>query len=327
MPLSGALMRHATYPRRIAWSSAMIGCLFFLLFTALSLNHLWHKREQQHQQLLENSRTALQQTLSSLINNTLSPLLPFTQATCQTINRELTSRAAFAGNLRAILLVNDGNAFCSSATGSFNLPLNVISPGSDTTRDIDLQLMGGTPLQPDKPALALWIRNPGSAQSGVFATLNITLAPYQLLPSWRPEISGMALVAQRSALTSWQSGVIDNTLLPPPLLQQSLPGYPLQFVLYGTTLALSDYQNILLSSLLLSVLVTGGCWLLLSVCQRPGKDLIQGMKRGEFHIEYQPLVTSHDGQPTVWKRYCAGRILLRDRSRRMCLSVTPKRRT
>ncbi|MHA6312009.1 MULTISPECIES: cyclic di-GMP phosphodiesterase [Pantoea] len=297
MPLSGALMRHATYPRRIAWSSAMIGCLFFLLFTALSLNHLWHKREQQHQQLLENSRTALQQTLSSLINNTLSPLLPFTQATCQTINRELTSRAAFAGNLRAILLVNDGNAFCSSATGSFNLPLNVISPGSDTTRDIDLQLMGGTPLQPDKPALALWIRNPGSAQSGVFATLNITLAPYQLLPSWRPEISGMALVAQRSALTSWQSGVIDNTLLPPPLLQQSLPGYPLQFVLYGTTLALSDYQNILLSSLLLSVLVTGGCWLLLSVCQRPGKDLIQGMKRGEFHIEYQPLVTSHDGQP------------------------------
>jgi hypothetical protein len=36
--------------------------------------------------------------------------------------------------------------------------------------------------------------------------------------------------------------------------------------------------------------------LLLSAYQRPGKDLIQGMKRGEFHIEYQPLVTSHDGQ-------------------------------
>lgn len=297
MPLSGALRRHATYPRRIAWSSAMAGGLFFLLFAALSLHQTWQKRERQHQQLLENSRTALQQTLSSLINSTLSPLLPFTHTACNTINRELTSRAAFAGNLRAILLVKEGNAFCSSATGSFNLPLNVIAPLSDMSRDIDLQLMPGTPLQPNKPALALWIKNPGSLQSGVFATLNITLAPYQLLASGHPEITGMALVAQRSALTSWQSVVMQNKNLPTPLHRQALTGYPLQFVLYGSTLAFSDYQNILLSGLLLSLLVSGACWLLLSVYQRPGKELIRGMKRGEFHVEYQPLVTSHDGQP------------------------------
>ncbi len=297
MPLSEALRRHATYPRRIAWSSAMAGGLFFLLFAALSLHHTWQKRERQHQQLLENSRTTLQQTLSSLINSTLSPLLPFTHTACNTINRELTSRAAFAGNLRAILLVKEGNAFCSSATGSFNLPLNVIAPLSDISRDIDLQLMPGTPLQPNKPALALWIKNPGSLQSGVFATLNITLAPYQLLASGHPEITGMALVAQRSALTSWQSVVMQNKNLPTPLRRQALTGYPLQFVLYGSTLAFSDYQNILLSGLLLSLLVSGACWLLLSVYQRPGKELIRGMKRGEFHVEYQPLVTSHDGQP------------------------------
>ncbi|AZI52938.1 cyclic di-GMP phosphodiesterase [Pantoea agglomerans] len=295
--MSGALRRHATYPRRIAWSSAMAGGLFFLLFAALSLHQTWQKRERQHQQLLENSRTALQQTLSSLINSTLSPLLPFTHTACNTINRELTSRAAFAGNLRAILLVKEGNAFCSSATGSFNLPLNVIAPLSDISRDIDLQLMPGTPLQPNKPALALWIKNPGSLQSGVFATLNITLAPYQLLASGHPEITGMALVAQRSALTSWQSVVMQNKNLPMPLHRQALTGYPLQFVLYGSTLAFSDYQNILLSGLLLSLLVSGACWLLLSVYQRPGKELIRGMKRGEFHVEYQPLVTSHDGQP------------------------------
>ncbi|KOA68554.1 cyclic di-GMP phosphodiesterase [Pantoea sp. CFSAN033090] len=297
MPLSGALRRHATYPRRIAWSSAMAGGLFFLLFAALSLHQTWQKRERQHQQLLENSRTALQQTLSSLINSTLSPLIPFTHTACNTINRELTSRAAFAGNLRAILLVKEGNAFCSSATGSFNLPLNVIAPLSDISRDIDLQLMPGTPLQPNKPALALWIKNPGSVQSGVFATLNITLAPYQLLASGHPEITGIALVAQRSALTSWQSVVMQNKNLPTPLHRQALTGYPLQFVLYGSTLAFSDYQNILLSGLLLSLLVSGACWLLLSVYQRPGKELIRGMKRGEFHVEYQPLVTSHDGQP------------------------------
>lgn len=297
MPLSGALRRHATYPRRIAWSSAMAGGLFFLLFTALSLHQTWQKRERQHQQLLENSRTALQQTLSSLLNSTLSPLLPFTHTACHTINRELTSRAAFAGNLRAILLVNNGNAFCSSATGSFSLPINIIAPHSDISRDFDLQLMPGTPLQPNKPALALWIKNPGSLQSGVFATVNITLAPYQLLASQYPEITDMALMAQRSALTSWQPGVTENKNLPQPLLHQALTGYPLQFVLYGSTLAFSDYQTTLQCGLLLSLLVAGGCWLLLSVYQRPGKELIRGMKRGEFHVEYQPLVTSHDGHP------------------------------
>ncbi len=297
MPLSGALQRHATYPHRIAWRSAMVGGLFFLLFTLLAIHHTWHKRERQHQRLLEHSRSALQQTLASLYNSTLSPLLPFTHNACHTINRELTSRAAFAGNLRAILLVNNGNAFCSSATGSFSLPINVISPQSDISRDTDLQLMPGTPLQPDKPALALWVKNPGNLQTGVFATLNISLAPYQLMASWHPEITGMALVAQHSALTSWQHGVMENENLPTPLVQQSLEGYPLQFVLYGSILAVSDYQNIVLSGLLLSLLVAGGCWLLLAHYQRPGRELIRGMKRGEFHVEYQPLVTSHDSQP------------------------------
>ncbi|PZL98002.1 cyclic di-GMP phosphodiesterase [Pantoea sp. ARC607] len=297
MPLSGALRRHTNYPRRIAWSSAMAGGLFFLLFAALTLHQTWQKRERQHQQLLEKSRTALQQTLSSLLNSTLSPLLPFTQTACHTINRELTSRAAFAGNLRAILLVNNGNAFCSSATGSFSLPLNVIAPQSDISRDLDLRLMPGTPLQPNKPALALWIKNPGNLQSGVFATLNITLAPYQLMASTRPEITGVALIDPRSALTSWQPGIIERQNLPAALDQQALTGYPLRLALYGSTLAFSDYQAILLSSLLLSLLVAGACWLLLSIYLRPGKELIQGMKRGEFHVEYQPLVTSRDGQP------------------------------
>jgi len=297
MPLSGALRRRDTTPRRIACSSAMAGGLFFLLFAVLSFHQTWQKRERQHQQLLENSRTALQQTLSTLINSTLTPLLPFTHTACHNIDRELTSRAAFAGNLRAILLVDNGTAFCSSAIGSFSLPLNVIAPHSDISRDTDLQLMPGTPLQPNKPVLALWIKNPGSLQSGVFATLNITLAPYQLLASRRPEITGMALVAQRSALTSWQPGLIENKNLPTPLHQQALTGYPLQFVAYGSTLAVSDYQTILLSGLLLSLLFAGGWWLLLSVYQRPGRELIRAMKRGEFHVEYQPLVTSHDGQP------------------------------
>ena len=297
MPLSAALMRHATFPRRIAWSSAIIGVVFFVLFTSILLNLTWHHREKQHHQLLVNSRDALQHSLTTLIDNTLNPLLPFSHANCHAINRELTSRAAFAGNLRAILLVKDGNAFCSSATGSFFLPLNIISAQTDPARDTDLQLLSGTPLQPSKPAVAIWLKNPGSTQSGVFATLNLSLEPYQLLASYHPEISGMALEAQNSAITSWQQVVTKNDDLPPSLMQLQLSGFPLQFVLYGSTLSRSDYQFIFLSGTLLSLLVGGVCWLLFSLCKQPGKEILQGIKRGEFHVEYQPLITSYNGQP------------------------------
>ena len=247
MPLSGALRRRDTTPRRIACSSAMAGGLFFLcLPTYSSFTRPGRSANGSISNCWRTVARHCSKRSPRLINSTLTPLLPFTHTACHNIDRELTSRAAFAGNLRAILLVDNGTAFCSSATGKFSRQLNVIAPHSDISRDTDLQLMPGTPLQPNKPVLALWIKNPGSLQSGVL-TLNITLsAPYQLLASRRPEITGMALMAQRSALTSWQSGLIENKNLPTPLHQQALTGYPLQFVVYGSTLAVSDYQTILL---------------------------------------------------------------------------------
>ncbi|RPE00354.1 cyclic di-GMP phosphodiesterase [Candidatus Pantoea deserta] len=297
MPLSRALMRQATYPRRIAWSSVIFGSLFFILFTLILLTFTWHKRQHQHQQLLNDSRAALQHSLDALISNTLNPLLSFTRFDCHTISQELTSRAAFAENLRAILLVREGYAFCSSATGAFYLPLNAISEHTDLSRDQDLRLLSGTPLQPDKPAFALWLRNPHSAQSGVLATINLNLAPYQLLASYHPEISGMALVAQNTALTSWQPGLAANSELPPqPLMKQTLEGYPLQFVLYGDTLSMRDIHLIVLTGILLSLLVGGGCWLLLSLNRRPGKEILLGIKRGEFYVEYQPLISTLSGR-------------------------------
>ena len=136
MPLSGTLKRHATYSRRIAWSSAIIGGVFFLLFVIVLLTLTWQKRVQQHEQLLIHSRDDLQQVMSTLVD-TLYPLQQYTQLECNSVSRELTSRAAFAGNIRAILLVRNSNAYCSSATGAFLLPANDISPQSELERDRD----------------------------------------------------------------------------------------------------------------------------------------------------------------------------------------------
>ena len=155
MPLSGTLKNHSSYSRRIAWHSAIIGAAFFLLFVTVLLTLTWQKRVQQHEQLLAHSRDDLQQVIASLVD-TLYPLQQYTQLACNNVSRKLTSRAAFAGNIRAILLVRDGNAYCSSSTGAFLMPATDISPESELERDRDMRLLEGTPLLPKKPALVLW---------------------------------------------------------------------------------------------------------------------------------------------------------------------------
>lgn len=297
MPLSGTLMRHATYPRRIAWSSAIAGIVFFVLFVSLVLLLTWHKRVRQHDELASYSQQDLRQVLSTLAK-TLNPLLQYTRFDCEQIGRELTTRAAFAGNIRAILLVRDGNAYCSSATGSFLLPVDTISSEIDLDRDNDFRLLNGTPLQPNKPALALWLKTAGETQTGVLASMNLALTPYQLLASYHSEITGMAVVTQDYAMVSWQSGLVRTRDLPAAALTRiALPDYPLQFVLYGTTLTARDYIGTTLSGLLFAMLVSAGCWLMLTLAVRPGKEIIQGIRRGEFHVEYQPQITTLNSQP------------------------------
>lgn len=296
MPLSGTLKRHASYSRRIAWASAIIGVMFFLLFITVLLTLTWHKRVQQHEQLLAHSRDDLQQVLTTLVD-TLYPLQQYPQLECSSVSRDLTSRAAFAGNLRAILLVREGNAYCSSATGAFLLPANDISPASELESDRDVRLLEGTPLMPTKPALALWLKMPGAAETGILATMNISLTPYQLLASYHPEISGMALVIGDKALLSGKNQVVSVGELPPALSELRFKGNLMRFVLYGNTLAPRDYHLILLTGLLFSLIMTAASWLMLSLYQRPGKEILQGIKRDQFHVEYQPLVTAHDGQP------------------------------
>jgi len=85
--------------------------------------------------------------------------------------------------------------------------------------------------------------------------------------------------------------------LPPALASMSLNNDAMRFVLFGSILALRDYHLILLSGILFALVVGGTCWLLLTLHQRPGKEIMQGIKRGQFHVEYQPLVTAHDGRP------------------------------
>ncbi|MRF09784.1 CSS-motif domain-containing protein, partial [Escherichia coli] len=85
---------------------------------------------------------------------TIAGLQPLVSQPCENIDSGLTAHAAFSPNVRAFLLVKNGIAFCSSATGAMNTPFNQLIPQLDITQAVDMAILPGTPMMPKSAALA-----------------------------------------------------------------------------------------------------------------------------------------------------------------------------
>ncbi|ROR07769.1 cyclic di-GMP phosphodiesterase [Erwinia sp. JUb26] len=297
MPLPTNVTRRVPQPRRTVCLSAATGFIFFLLFITITLSIAWNRHSESHDRLAGYTQSYVINMFGEL-QQTLQPLQAAASiANCDQIRNDLIQRAAFAPNIRAILLVKNGVAFCSSATGPMSLAVKSISPLTDIARPLDIRLIPDTPMVPGKPAIAIWLSDANHPSYGVFVTLNVNLTPYLLLTSRHLEIAGMAIATKDNALTTWTDGVINLADLPKrPLRTITLSGYPLTLYFYGETLPARDVHVILLAGLLLSIIAAFACFLVLLLRQRQGKEIQQGMKRGEFHVEYQPVIEASSGR-------------------------------
>lgn len=296
MPLSQVIKRHADHPRRLAWISSAAGVAFFLLFSTITLFVIHHKRAQQHDRLANASKAYMQGIFNNL-EKSLLPLLSYTRSDCQNVGNELTSRAAFTNGVRAILLVRDGNAWCSSAIGPFWLPVRNIAPALTLTHRRDVTLVAGTPMLPHQPAMLLWLQHPQRPNEGILTTLDINMTPLLLLAADQESVDEIAIAVGDNVLLTWNNQLISRTALHnAPLRQFTLPEYSLTFYMYGKALSARDISIVLLTGLLLAVVVASFCWLLFSLRLRPGKEILAGIKHNEFHVVYQPLIEATSGR-------------------------------
>lgn len=297
MPLATNDARLVHHPRRIVCLSATTGFIFFLLFVTIALAVTWHRHSQSNNRLAEYTQSYAI-TLFDELQHTLQPLQAAASiARCDQVRNDLIQRAAFAPNIRAILLVKNGIAFCSSATGPMSVPVKRFSPMTDMSRPLDIRLIPDTPMVPNKPAIALWLADIHHPDHGIFVTLNVNLTPYLLLTSRHLEITGMALTSGERALTTWDGKVVDKSTLPKdPLRTIQITGYPVTLYFYGEILPGRDLHVILLAGLLLSIIITFICFVALLLRQRQGKEIQLGIKRGEFHVEYQPVIEARTGK-------------------------------
>ncbi|MGB7802369.1 cyclic di-GMP phosphodiesterase [Buttiauxella sp.] len=284
--------RYFTSVRQIAAFSILAGILAALLIGGITSLTLHSKREASYDTLTSDIRDYLSHFFSELQTSS-SGIQPLTLSDCHHVSGELTSLAAFNVNVRAFVLVRNYEAYCSSATGSMLMDMRQLVPDIDLNNEVDLDIMQGTPMMPGKPTIAAWFKNPLISGHGVFATLNVNLTPYLLFSTRQSDMVSMAIIVGGKALTTTSNHVLDAAMLPAhPTRIISIQGYPIKLALYGETWPVEDIQISILTGLIFGILIGALCAWLLTVRLRSGKEILTGIKRGQFSVVYQPVVNA-----------------------------------
>lgn len=284
------LTRPQPSARKIMLYSVLCGLLVTLLVAGLQSFYQHARREQHYSVMLKDLRAHLNDYFLEL-KATADGIQPLAASPCETLASELTSRSAFRVNVRAFLLVKDNIAYCSSATSSLSLKMHNIVPDLDTRKKVDVSLLSGTPMLPNKPAIAVWFSNPLLSGYGVFATLNVNLMPYQLYSSRERETIAIAIAVGDKALTSFSTAVVPIKDLPKNVVgSQRITHYPVTIYLFGELWPSQDILVAVLLGLFAGTVSGLACVWLIATHLRSDREILTGIKRKQFHLVWQPVV-------------------------------------
>ncbi|HCD3464366.1 TPA: EAL domain-containing protein [Escherichia coli] len=251
--------------RKLLLTCIVAGVMIAILVSCLQFLVAWHKHEVKYDTLITDVQKYLDTYFADL-KSTTDRLQPLTLDTCQQANPELTARAAFSMNVRTFVLVKDKKTFCSSATGEMDIPLNELIPALDINKNVDMAILPGTPMVPNKPAIVIWYRNPLLKNSGVFAALNLNLTPSLFYSSRQEDYDGLALIIGNTALSTFSSRLMNvNELTDMPVRETKIAGIPLTVRLYADDWTWNDVWYAFLLGGMSGTFVGLLCYYLMSV--------------------------------------------------------------
>ncbi|EOR9255433.1 CSS-motif domain-containing protein [Escherichia coli] len=275
--------------RKLLLTCIVAGVMIAILVSCLQFLVAWHKHEVKYDTLITDVQKYLDTYFADL-KSTTDRLQPLTLDTCQQANPELTARAAFSMNVRTFVLVKDKKTFCSSATGEMDIPLNELIPALDINKNVDMAILPGTPMVPNKPAIVIWYRNPLLKNSGVFAALNLNLTPSLFYSSRQEDYDGVALIIGNTALSTFSSRLMNvNELTDMPVRETKIAGIPLTVRLYADDWTWNDVWYAFLLGGMSGTVVGLLCYYLMSVRMRPGREIMTAIKR-----EQQVIAVMHE---------------------------------
>jgi sensor c-di-GMP phosphodiesterase-like protein len=302
-------------PRRKIWlTSTLIGVIVALLAGSIQFMVIYHNRSERFDSIINNVNVYLNEYFHEL-NQTIAELQPLVDRECENVASGLTAHAAFSPNVRAFLLVKNGQAFCSSATGPMKTPLEHLIPQLDITKPVDMAILPGTPMMPKSSALAMWVRSPHGGNDGIFVSINTNLTPYILYSARQNDFSGIALVVNNSAISTFSNRLVSpQAMLSEPIREVQIKGLPLKVYLYANSWLAENTQYALLLGVVCGLLAGLLGYYVLTIKSDPRKAILMGIKNDQFYIVYQPVVkadTLHISGVEVlmrWRHPVAGEI-------------------
>ncbi|HDX4048409.1 TPA: cyclic di-GMP phosphodiesterase [Enterobacter soli] len=286
--------RYLSSNRKILTVSILAGFFIALLLGTLQFFWSYHKREVRFDTLITDLSVYMASYFEEL-KTSIDTLQPLTLNNCHDVSAELTSRAAFSINVRAFLLVRDKKAFCSSATGPMDVPLEELIPELHINKPLDMVLLPGTPMLPNKPAIAIWYRNPLVKDGGVFTSVNINLTPYLLYTARQDEFAGIAVIIGDQALSTMSGSLLKaNDLHEPPSRTATLKDFPLTINLYAEQWTTDELLFALFFGLVCGIAAGSLSYYILTIRLNPGKEILTAIKRGQFYVVYQPVVDAKE---------------------------------
>lgn len=280
--------------RKIAILSILTGLFIALLMGSIQFFWSYQKRQAKFDTLISDLSVYMEGYFGEL-KTAIDVLQPLTLSNCHDVSGELTSRAAFSINVRAFLLVRDSNAFCSSATGPMQVPMQELIPDLNITKQIDMALLPGTPMLPNKPAIAIWHRNPLVKDGGVFTSVNLNLAPYLLYTSRQDAFTGIAVVIGDKALSTMSPHLVNaRDLNQHPARTATLKAVPITIKMYAQAWTTDEMLFALFFGLVCGIAGGSLNFYILTIRQNPGKEILTAIKAGQFYVVYQPVVDAKE---------------------------------
>lgn len=194
-------------------------------------------------------------------------------------------------------------------------PLEQLIPQLDITKPVDMAILPGTPMMPKSSALAMWVRSPHGGNDGIFVSINTNLTPYILYSARQNDFSGIALVVNNSAISTFSNRLVNpQAMLSEPIRAVQIKGLPLKVYLYANSWLAENTQYALLLGVVCRLLAGLLGYYVLTVKSDPRKAILMGIKNDQFYIVYQPVVkadTLHISGVEVlmrWRHPVAGEI-------------------
>ncbi|MGO4277893.1 MULTISPECIES: EAL domain-containing protein [Cupriavidus] len=285
------------------WSFSPVTWLVSLVVCAVTTASALWVGQQYAQQLVDRRESIVAQDVVAAIERIIATVeregalhvAPLAGRPCAEIGRPLRERESYIPYARAAAVVANDVIYCSSARGEIKVPLSwYFGDNKAAARQQRIVLVGRTPFREQAPALVLYLPSATEPSQGAIFLIDGTYLVDTLAHG--KEFGAGTIALSVGEATMDQDGTYRDapTAIPRSTLARST-AYPLTVAVAASPAFSSELLHryalfIGAIGLLLGLLAVAGFLAVAAPKRLLLQAVRQGLRRGEFHLAYQPIV-------------------------------------